>query len=444
MWKKLFFWTLNTLFFFSCNVRREDSDINLQMKLISTLRAVSPDGNIQFFILPESDDFKSIPQDSTNPITTEKVMLGQQLFFDPAISFNPKCTAAAGTFSCASCHFAGAGFSSGVHQAIAGGGRGFGLLRHKHPQCDSSELDVQMVKTPSIVNCAFQEVMLWSGKFGCCGPNFGTDSLWPKGSFTELNRLGLSGVETQARIALEAHGMRMSPALVTQTTYKQLFDTAYPKERPDLRYLRFTMARAIGAYERTVMTNQAAFQKWLKGDSSALTNKQKKGAILFFGKASCVDCHTGPALNSMAFYALGMPEMEGIDIIHKKDSFADFHLGRGALTHRLEDMFCFKVPQLYNLKDHGYYGHGASFCSVEEVIRYKNDAVPANQNVPVENLAKNFKPLGLDKDEIKSLVDFIENGLYDPNLRRYEPESVASGRCFPNHDKLSREQLGCK
>ncbi|MBK8152045.1 MAG: hypothetical protein IPK61_02535 [Saprospiraceae bacterium] len=265
-----------------------------------------------------------------------------------------------------------------------------------------------------------------------------------KGSFTELNRLGLSGVETQARIALEAHGMRMSPALVTETTYKQLFDTAYPKERPDLRYLRFTMARAIGAYERTVLTNQAAFQKWLKGDSSALTNEQKKGAILFFGKASCVDCHTGPALNSMAFYALGMPEMEGIDIIHKKDSFADFHLGRGALTHRQEDMFCFKVPQLYNLKDHGYYGHGASFCSVEEVIRYKNDAVPANQNVPIENLAKNFKPLGLDKDEIKSLVDFVENGLYDPNLRRYEPGSVASGRCFPNHDKLSREQLGCK
>ena len=104
----------------SCNVRREDSDINLQMKLMSTLRAVSPDGNIQFFILPESGDFKSIPQDSTNPITSEKVILGQQLFFDPAISFNPKCTAAAGTFSCASCHFAGAGFSSGVHQAIVG------------------------------------------------------------------------------------------------------------------------------------------------------------------------------------------------------------------------------------------------------------------------------------------------------------------------------------
>lgn len=73
MWKKIFFWTLNALSFFSCNVRREDSDINLQMKLMSTLRAVSPDGNIQFFILPESGDFKSIPQDSTNPITSEAV-----------------------------------------------------------------------------------------------------------------------------------------------------------------------------------------------------------------------------------------------------------------------------------------------------------------------------------------------------------------------------------
>ncbi|HRI02040.1 MAG TPA: cytochrome c peroxidase [Saprospiraceae bacterium] len=429
-----------------CKVKQEfhfPEEDKVDSVLVKLIESKSKTGSINEFILPDEDQWDKIPQDSTNPITKAKVELGQKLFFDPAISFNPKCEAAAGTFSCATCHFADAGFSAGIHQAIAGGGRGFGHLRHKHPLCDSSLLDVQMIKTPSIVNCAYQEVMLWSGKFGCCGPNKGTDSLWPPGSFIELNKLGMSGVETQARVALEAHGMRMSPKLVTQTEYKPLFDSAYPKEREDLRYLRFTMARAIGAYERTVIANKAPFQKWIRGEEGSMSYNQKKGAILFFGKGNCVQCHRGPALNSMAFYALGMNEMEGPDVVTKQDSFTNVHLGRGALTKRKEDEYCFKVPQLYNLKDHQYYGHGAGFCSIEEVIKYKNLAIAENLKVPKSNLAKEFIPLNLTETEIKLLVDFLENALYDLDLKRYNPTTVPSGLCFPNADRLSRIQLAC-
>ncbi len=401
-------------------------------------------GSVETLILPESNDFKHIPQDTSNPISNIKVQLGKLLFFDPALSFNPKCIAAARTFSCASCHFAEAGFQAGTKQSIAGGGRGHGLLRHKHPLCDSSELDVQMLRTPSIVNCAYQEVQLWSGKLGCCGPNKGTDSVWPKGSFIELNRLGMAGVETQARVGLEAHGIRMSPELINETNYGWMFDSAFSNIDPNIKYRRFTMAKAIAAYERTVLTYKAPFQRWLRGDTNALNPKQIKGAYLFFDKAFCGECHKGPALNSMGFYALGMNDMEGSDVIQKIDAPMDVKLGRGGFTHREEDKFKFKVPQLYNPKDVEFLGHGGSFCSVLEIIQYKNAAIPENKSVDRKYISPQFKPLHLTNDEMECINDFIMNGLYDPDLHRYNPESVPSGFCFPNADQLSKKQLGCQ
>lgn len=434
------FLTIFLTLFVSCGNKQADLISDIQLRQLISSQSIT--GDLAEFILPLDSQYHLIPQDTSNPISAIRILLGQQLFFDPAISFDPKCKAAAQTFSCASCHFAEAGFQSGLAQAIAGGGRGFGKLRHKHPLCDSAFLDVQEIRTPSIINCAYQEVQLWSGKLGCCGPNAGTDSLWPKSSFVELNKLGMSGVETQARVALEAHGMRMSPALVMNTQYKKLFDSAYGQVRPDLRYRRFIMAKALAAFQRSVLTNRAPFQHWLRGDTAALDQAAKHGAFLFFGKAKCISCHRGPALNSMAFYALGMNDLHGPHII-LKDSLKEMQLGRGAFTKKREDMFCFKVPQLYNLKQVEYLGHGSDFCSVEEIVRYKNTAVADNKNVPASQLAKSFKPLHLSEKEIKDLSYFIVESLFDPELSRYTPKNVASGLCFPNNDLLSRQQLHC-
>ncbi len=411
-------------------------------ELQELIKQVSKSKSLEEFILPESSDFANIPQDTSNPISVQKIKLGQFLFFDPAISFNPKCNPAAGTFSCATCHFAEAGFQAGIRQSIAGGGRGFGFNRQKHPLCDSSEMDVQMIRTPSIVNCAYQEVQLWSGKFGATGPNFGTDSLWPKGSFVELNRLGMQGVETQARVALEAHGMRMSPKLVSETEYQALFDSAFIGTDANLKYRRISMAKAIAAYERIVLTNKAPFQYWLRGDTNTLTAQQVNGAAVFFGKGKCVQCHNGPALNSMNFYALGMNDMEGKDVV-QKDSINDNPLGRGAFTKKEDDMYCFKVPQLYNLKDVHFLGHGGNFSNVREVIEYKNKAISQNIKVPQKQISNLFVELKLTVKEINALTDFIENALHDPDLKRYQPTYVPSGFCFPNNDKLSKEQMNC-
>ncbi len=67
-----------------------------------------------------------------------------------------------------------------------------------------------------------------------------------------------------------------------------------------------------------------------------------------------------------------------------------------------------------------------------------------NGNLRYDKLSARFLPLSLSKEEINQLVDFLENALYDPDTKRFVPESVLSGNCFPNNDAVSRAQLGCE
>ncbi len=101
------------------------------------------------------------------------------------------------------------------------------------------------------------------------------------------------------------------------------------------------------------------------------------------------------------------------------------------------------MPQLYNIADSPFYGHGSSFRNIRDVVAYKNAAVKENPNVPDSQLAEEFKPLGLTAEEVNDIAAFIETALRDPNLLRYQPLSIRSGNCFPNNDPQSRIDLGC-
>ena len=201
-------------------------------------------------------------------------------------------------------------------------------------------------------------------------------------------------------------------------------------------------ALAIAAFERTLLANQSPFQEWLKGNTSAMTDREKEGAVLFFGKAECVSCHTGPALNSMAFYALGMGDLEG-DGVFDYDPEDRAHKGRGGFTGVPEDDYKFKVPQLYNMALSPFYGHGASIRDIRELVQYKNQAVSQNPKVPTEQLADRFQPLGLTDEEVDLIAEFLESGLKDDNLTRYVPNDLPSGLCFPNADAISSSDLNC-
>lgn len=416
----------------------------LDLQLTEALELVSPNNNTDFFKLPDSDDFENIPQDPNNPITREKVQLGKLLFHETGIALNPEYEMSEGTYSCASCHHAGGGFQAAVPQGISDGGIGYGINgegRKKNPMYDDSKLDIQPIRTPSALNSAYQKVMLWNRQLGARGINEGTQANWTAGTPKENNHLGFEGVETQAIAGLTVHRLTIDTAFIFSTDYKSLFDYAFPDVAEQDRYNEITAGLAIAAYERTMLANEAPFQQWLRGDYDAMTDDQKEGAVLFFVRAGCGKCHTGPALNSDAFYALGMDDLSGPGVFGTIDEGTK--KGRGGFTGNDDDMYKFKVPQLYSLAKSPFYGHGASFTSVKDVIDYKNAGIKENNNVPNHYLSPEFKPLNLTGEQVRLLTAFVEEALMDENLHRYEPSVLPSGNCFPNNDPLSKVELGC-
>lgn len=429
----------------SCSVDSELLDITVteeDVALKDQLTELS--GNLDFYTLPESDDFANIPADPNNPLTAEKVLLGQLLFHETGLAIDAKLEANQGTYSCASCHHSAAGFQSGIKQGIGDGGSGFGLFgeaRKLATDYTAEMADVQPIKSPTVLNTAYQKVMLWNGQFGATGPNLGTEANWTPDTPKETNTLGFEGVETQAIAGLTVHRMGVTKAFLDDSGYTFLYDQAFPELSEAERYSLTTTGLAIAAYERTLLANQSNFQKWLRGSSNAMTVEEKKGAALFFGKAKCYECHTGPALNSEGFHALGLSDLLEPEVPILVDEATK--KGRGGFTKNPSDNYKFKVPQLYNLKDVNFFGHGGSLQSVKEMIVYKNKAVKENFDVNDEQLADQFVPLNLNLDEIEQLTQFVENSLQDNNLQRYEPTGLPTEKCFPNADRQSKEDLNC-
>ncbi len=429
--------------FFSCATDNDDYvDITLQNNLEK--RIIELYGSKDALILPASNDFAAIPNDLKNPITEAKVDLGKMLFHETGLAKNPKLSEGMNTYSCASCHHAGAGFQSGILQGIGEGGLGFGLFgegRIKSSDYSEENLDIQPIRSPSVLNVAYQDVMLWNGQFGATGTNAGTEANWTAGTPKESNTLGFEGVEIQAIAGLNVHRLVIDEDFIKNSSYKTMFDNAFPDINANERYSRLNAGLAIAAYERTLLANQAPFQKWLQGESVAMSHDEIQGATLFFDKAKCYTCHSGPGLNGMSFHALGMNDLAGNNVLTVVDEATK--KGRGGFTGNSNDDYKFKTPQLYNLKDVSFFGHGGSFKNIKDIIRYKNEATHENTEVPSDKLSPMFVPLNLTDSEIDLLTLFVEHALYDDNLKRFVPESLPSGYCFPNADSQSSLDMNC-
>lgn len=401
-------------------------------------------GSTDVLLLPQSDDFNNIPSDENNPLTAAKVKLGKFLFHETSIAKSPMKEEGMSTYSCASCHHAAAGFQSGLLQGIGEGGIGFGIHgegRVKSPNYDESDIDVQPIRSPSVLNSAYQKVMLWNGQFGAKGLNVGTEAQWTPDTPKAANLQGFEGVETQAIAGLSVHRLMLDKDIIANSNYKALFDEGFPNVIESERYTLLNGALAIAAFERTVLPNDSPFQHWLNGDTQAMSEDEIKGGILFFDKAKCYTCHSGPGLNGMSFHALGMHDLTGENVLTVVDDATK--KGRGGFTGKAEDDYKFKTPQLYNLLDVSFYGHGGSFESVRDVISYKNNAVAENKLVPSGQISSSFEPLGLTETEIDLLTLFVERSLYDSNLKRYQPEALPSGNCVINADSQSSQDMGC-
>ena len=403
---------------------------------LEALITINGQRRLENFMLPDSDDLAAIPQDPRNRLTAEKVTLGKLLFHEPALSGATLHEENRGSFSCATCHHAAAGFEAGAARSIAEGGSGWGTrgeARRPDPNTPRGDVDSPPLKSQTILNKAYQRLLMFSGAAGTGGDNSGLEERWPFHPDAAANHLGYLGMESQAIGALGKHRMfnaiSVDQLIQTHTTYEGLWQSVWGNDPVTAERVGLTIA----AYERTVFANRAPFQRWLRGESGAMTLAEKRGAVVFFSQRSkCTDCHTGPALSSMAFYALGMPDMPGVP----PDP------GRGGLTGEEGDRFTYKVPQLYNLVDAGFMGHGSSFRSIREVVDYYAHAVPA-VNLPPGRVTEQFQRLALTDQEIEDLIVFLESALNDPDLLRYQPESVPSGGCIPANDPVARRDLGC-
>ena len=266
-----------------------------------------------------------------------------------------------------------------------------------------------------------------------------------EGTPKEANREGLSGIETQAIAGTGVHRILGFPPELEDTDYYQMLLDAFPEFSRD--ELNKSATRAIAAFERTVLANKAPFQMWLRGDETAMSDKEIRGAEVFFGDGNCTGCHQGPALSSpvgatadQVFFAVGFSDLDTNDSIGEVPE--GVRLGRGGLTGDPADNYKFKIPQLYNLADINVFGHGGSLSSVREVVEYKNAGVAQN-DASTTNLDYRFAPLNLSSTQIDDLVEFLEVSLRDPDLTRYEPMSLPSGLCVINNDSTSRADLGC-
>lgn len=417
-------------------------------ELVTLIKHTSPTGSLSHFTLPESDNLASIPQDAKNPLNFAKIALGQFLFHETGLGTVPFRGELAGTYSCATCHIAELGFKPGRQQGVADGAIGFGNMgdgRVLHSDYNGDDVDAQAARPISLVNVAFVTNSMWNGMFGGGFNNLGTEDRWNIVPALSENANFDFGIEPQNIDGLVTHRMLITEKLVDSLGYRQLFDQAFPEVARSERYNNFTTAMALSAYLRSILTNRAPFQLWLKGNVEAMTEQQKRGAMLFFGQAGCVRCHEEANLGGNRFEALGVKDLymnTSIDVFRSKpDDMRNF--GRGGFTGKAEDMFRYKVPGIYNQKNSPFYFHGASATTLDEVIAYKNRGISENPNVPQSQLSEFFHPLNLNADQIADLKAFVEDGLYDPDIIRYRPAEIRSGNCFPNNDPLSNQETGC-
>lgn len=429
----------------SCTKDQINVQSGLDTQLERQISTFTESGQASYYILPEESDLNSIPQDPENKLTEEKVLLGKLLFFDTGFGLDSKHGSGEATYSCASCHIPEKGFRPNNVQGIADGGIGYGQARRINPDYVESELDVQEARPLSLVNVAYVTNTSWNGSFGMSGSNIGTEGVWSQLEETERNHLGYQGLETQNIQGMITHRIRVNKSLTDEYGYTGMFDVSFPEFVRSQRYSTFTASLAISAYLRTVLSNEAPFQQWLKGDHTAMTQQEKEGALLFFGKAACTNCHYKKNLGSDEFHALGVKDMDqNPRSLKSNNPTARRNLGRGGFTLDTKDNYKFKVPGIYNIGDSDHFFHGSSVTTLEELIDYKNNAVKENDRVDGDYMSKKFVPLYLDDKEKKQLVAFVRNALRDPDLLRYQPDQVLSGNCFPNNDKPSVDALGCQ
>jgi cytochrome c peroxidase len=263
------------------------------------------------------------PAPANNPQSEAKIELGKMLYFDPRLSQN-------GVISCNSCHNVMSGGDDNRPHSIGvkdqRGGRG----------------------APTVWNAAFQSVQFWDGR----APSLEEQA---KGPVTNPIEMGMADWDTVVKTLKAIPG------------YAPLFAKAFDNDTVTVD----NVVNAIAAYERTLITPNSPFDKYVKGDKTAMTEQQIKG-MEAFEKTGCTACHSGanfsgPKMPMGTGFFMKFPTFADNDYA-KKYNFAE-DLGKYTVTQKEADKNMWRIPTLRNIALTAPYFHNGTVTTLEEAVK---------------------------------------------------------------------------
>jgi len=291
--------------------------------------------SLQNWLLPNSP---SMPKN--NILNEQRSELGKMLFFDPRLSGN-------GTISCATCHNPLLGWSDGLKKGVG---------------INGAQLDRA---TPTIINAGFNYLQMWDGR----KKNLEEQATGPMETPTEMH----TNFETILLFLNKNNG------------YSSAFSNAYPDEGIN----KITISKAIASFERTIISNNSPFDKWVRGDEKAMSKQQIMGFKIFSdpNKANCEVCHSAPNFVDDGFHNIGLKGHDLGRYPHKKVKVL-----KGA----------FKTPTLRDISLSAPYFHDGSASNLLEVVEHYVKGGEVKQD-----LDPNIFPLQLTEQEKLALVAFM-------------------------------------
>lgn len=281
----------------------------------------------------------TIPHPEENPYSDAKARLGQMLFFDPLLS-------GAQTRSCATCHNPALSWTENLP-------RGAGEK-------------IMAVRTPTLLNVAWVPLPGWDGHF----PSLEGVAFGPITSPGVMNVPEKTLIERLSKIP----------------GYVEAFDAAFGEGDVTRKKIEF----ALAAFQRTIVSGEAPFDRWLKGDENAINAAAKRGFDVFNGKAACNGCHSGWAFSDSSFHDIGVGK--------------DKDIGRGKFFKTsVKLQYAFKTPTLRDVARRAPYMHDGSEQTLESVI-----ALYDRGGIDRPSRSSRIKPLHLTAREKTDLIAFMK------------------------------------
>ncbi len=368
--------------FFGCN--------NASKKEVKKL--ISIDNDI-YLPLPEI-----VEEPKDNISNAEKIRLGKLLFYDPILSGNKDV-------ACVTCHHPNFGYAEPLDISIGVNGVGLGLKR-KFKNPDSVNFVKRNANT--ILNTAYNGITIKGQYHAKNAPMF-----WD---------LREKGLEAQALIPIQTlEEMRgtiigedeildvIIARLQSTPEYVALFEKAFLSENT---INKKNLAKAIAAFERSLITPNSRFDKYVQGDENALSLAEKDGFNLF-KKAKCNSCHSGPMFSDYKMHILSVDDNTKLDF----------------LDTGIDSTYAFRTPSLRNLRYTAPYMHNGSLQDLQAVLEFYEDISNGNSknvNVPVKNIDSLARQIQIKVMDMSFIISFL-NSLNSEDFDKKIPENVPSG-----------------